>query len=106
MARARQLLADVGTRSRVSIIGRASCLAVSGSGSPSRGRSIRAPRSLVCDEPTGNLDRASAESVADFLVDLHRAQQTMLVVVTHSAALAARFRRRFELNDRRLQQVS
>jgi lipoprotein-releasing system ATP-binding protein len=63
---------------------------------------VREPRLVLCDEPTGNLDRASAESVASLLLDLHRAQQSILVVVTHSAALAARFPMRFELADRQL----
>ena len=65
---------------------------------------VRHPRLLLCDEPTGNLDRASAENVASLLLDLHRRQQTMLVVVTHSETLASRFPIRFELIDRRLQQ--
>lgn len=63
---------------------------------------IQKPSLLLCDEPTGNLDRASAESVADLLANLQKAHDTMLVVVTHSPALAARFPRRFELSDRKL----
>ena len=35
---------------------------------------IRGPRLLLCDEPTGNLDRASADNVASLLLDLHRTQ--------------------------------
>ncbi len=62
---------------------------------------IRQPALLLCDEPTGNLDRASADAVADLLADLQKAHQMMLVVVTHSAALAARFPRRYELSDRK-----
>lgn len=64
---------------------------------------IRQPSLLLCDEPTGNLDRASADAVADILVDLQRRQDTMLVVVTHNPALAARFPRRYELSARRLE---
>src|SRR4051812_13101377 len=64
------------------------------------------PRLLLCDEPTGNLDHASAEHVADLLLDLHRARQTILVVVTHSMALAGKLPRRFELRDGALQQTS
>lgn len=64
---------------------------------------VREPRLVLCDEPTGNLDRTSADGVADLLLALHRDQKTMLVTVTHSPALAARFSRRYELNDRRLQ---
>jgi lipoprotein-releasing system ATP-binding protein len=63
---------------------------------------IRNPRLLLCDEPTGNLDRASADNVASLLLDLHQRQQRILIVVTHSAAMAARFPTRFELVDRRL----
>jgi lipoprotein-releasing system ATP-binding protein len=60
---------------------------------------IRNPVLVLCDEPTGNLDRTSADAVASLLLDLHAARQTMLVVVTHSAALAARFPRRYEMNE-------
>ena len=67
---------------------------------------VRRPRLLLCDEPTGNLDRASADLVADLLLDLHARQRTILVVVTHSAHLADRFPRRFVLADRALKQVS
>ena len=63
---------------------------------------IRQPPLVLCDEPTGNLDRASADAVASLLLTLHREQQTVLVVVTHSAALADRFETKFELTDRRL----
>lgn len=59
---------------------------------------IRGPELLLCDEPTGNLDRASADTVADLLFQLHAAQNTILVVVTHSAALAERFPVRYEMN--------
>lgn len=60
------------------------------------------PALLLCDEPTGNLDRASAEAVAGLLMSLHAQYRTILIAVTHSAALAARFARRYELSDRRL----
>jgi lipoprotein-releasing system ATP-binding protein len=60
---------------------------------------VRQPRLLLCDEPTGNLDRAAAENVTGVLLDLHRRQQTILVVVTHSAELAARLPIRFTLLD-------
>lgn len=67
---------------------------------------IREPRLLLCDEPTGNLDRAAAESVASLILDLHRRQQSILIVVTHSAQLASRFPIRFELVDRELRAVA
>jgi lipoprotein-releasing system ATP-binding protein len=63
---------------------------------------IRQPSLLLCDEPTGNLDSQSADEVANVLVSIQREAKTMMVVVTHSAALAARFDRRFELSGRRL----
>ena len=66
---------------------------------------VRAPRMLLCDEPTGNLDRASADQIAALLLDLHHRQRGVLIVVTHSAQLAARFPIRFELQDRQLHRV-
>jgi lipoprotein-releasing system ATP-binding protein len=66
---------------------------------------IREPLLLLCDEPTGNLDRSAADNVASLLLDLHRDQRTILIVVTHNAELAAKFPRRFELCDRRLRQI-
>jgi lipoprotein-releasing system ATP-binding protein len=65
---------------------------------------IRNPLLLLCDEPTGNLDHNSAETVASLLLDLHKRQETILVVVTHSAELAAKFPTRFELIDGKLNQ--
>ena len=59
---------------------------------------IRNPTLLLCDEPTGNLDRAAADTVADLLLELHAARNTILVVVTHSAALAERFPVRYEMS--------
>ena len=63
---------------------------------------IRGPRLVLCDEPTGNLDPDTATTVADLLLELHRQEQTILIAVTHSAALAARFRIQFALRDRHL----
>jgi putative ABC transport system ATP-binding protein len=60
------------------------------------------PTLLLCDEPTGNLDRAAAENVASVLLDLHRLKNTILVVVTHSASLAEKFPVRFDLLDSKL----
>lgn len=66
---------------------------------------IREPLLLLCDEPTGNLDRHSADTVASLLLDLHHRQQTILVVVTHNAELAARFQLRFELVGGKLRRL-
>ncbi|HTS65383.1 MAG TPA: ABC transporter ATP-binding protein [Candidatus Acidoferrales bacterium] len=63
---------------------------------------IRQPLLLLCDEPTGNLDEASAGTVAELLLDLHRRQETILLVVTHSRDLAARFPTRYELRHANL----
>jgi len=63
---------------------------------------IRRPHLLLCDEPTGNLDEDSAGMVADLLLDLHRLQETMLLVVTHSVGLAGRIPRRYELRHANL----
>jgi lipoprotein-releasing system ATP-binding protein len=59
---------------------------------------IRNPALLLCDEPTGNLDRAAADTVAGLLLELHAQRNTILVVVTHSAALAGRFPVRYEMS--------
>jgi lipoprotein-releasing system ATP-binding protein len=59
---------------------------------------IRDPLLVLCDEPTGNLDRASADTVATLLLDLHAKRKTILIVVTHSTALAERFPARYEMN--------
>jgi lipoprotein-releasing system ATP-binding protein len=67
---------------------------------------VRKPRLLLCDEPTGNLDRRTADGVASLLLSLQQKQQAMLVVVTHSADLAARFPVRFKLSDRALRRVA
>jgi lipoprotein-releasing system ATP-binding protein len=65
---------------------------------------VRSPRLLLCDEPTGNIDAHTAETVADLLLRLHVQQHTMLLVVTHSGALAARFDRRLAMAEGRLQE--
>jgi lipoprotein-releasing system ATP-binding protein len=67
---------------------------------------IRQPKLMLCDEPTGNLDRASAAAVASLLFDLYRRENAILVVVTHSAQLASLLPIRFDLLDRRLMQAT
>ena len=66
---------------------------------------IRRPPLLLCDEPTGNLDHASGDVVASMLFDLHQQQNTILLIVTHNSALAARCPIRFELVGDRLERV-
>ena len=63
---------------------------------------VREPRLLLCDEPTGNLDRVAADNVASVLLDLHRLKKTILIVVTHSVQLAEKIPVRFDLQDSQL----
>ena len=60
---------------------------------------INSPVLLLADEPTGNLDRATAESVGSLLLELNREQNTLLICVTHSPDLASRFPRHCALKD-------
>lgn len=62
---------------------------------------INRPALLLCDEPTGSLDRTAAAAVASLLFELHEAYRTVLVVATHSVELAARCPRRCELLEGR-----
>jgi lipoprotein-releasing system ATP-binding protein len=63
---------------------------------------INGPKLLLADEPTGSLDRASAESLAQLLGELNREEGVALIYVTHAADLAARAGRVLELRDGRL----
>jgi lipoprotein-releasing system ATP-binding protein len=58
---------------------------------------IRDPLVLLCDEPTGNLDRHSAEMVTSLLIDIHQRQRSILIVVTHNLEIARRFPIQFEM---------
>lgn len=60
---------------------------------------INQPNILLCDEPTGNLDTATTETIADLLFELHNAEKNILIVVTHNLALASRFDRHLQLVD-------
>jgi len=64
---------------------------------------IMKPQLVLCDEPTGNLDQKSADAIASLFLELHERQQTILIVVTHNPELAARFPRRLQLKDQRLE---
>ena len=63
---------------------------------------INRPALLLADEPTGNLDQKTADSVGSLLLDLSREQDAILVCVTHSLELASRFSRRGELCEGKL----
>ena len=60
------------------------------------------PRILFADEPTGNLDDATSDQVAELLFRLNSEHQTTLVLVTHDRRLAAHCARRTVLRDGRL----
>jgi lipoprotein-releasing system ATP-binding protein len=57
------------------------------------------PSLILADEPTGNLDRKTAEQVTEVLLDLQKASGAILITVTHSDALAAAMGQRMELVD-------
>ena len=67
---------------------------------------ILKPVLLLADEPTGNLDRSTAKTIGELLLDLHRQERTMLIVVTHSTELAALVPRRMEMNEGKLNPVN
>ena len=60
---------------------------------------INEPMLLLADEPTGNLDRTTAERVAGLMLELQQQEQMMLMVVTHSQRLAAMMSRQCELDE-------
>jgi lipoprotein-releasing system ATP-binding protein len=101
-ARARELLARVGLGERLE-----HRPAELSGGEKQRVALARAlvlkPRLLLCDEPTGNLDASSAEAVAGLLLDLFTREAPVLIVVTHSEALAGRFPDRRRLAEGRLE---
>jgi len=66
---------------------------------------IHHPLLLLADEPTGNLDRHTAQAVSRLLLDLHQQENTVLIVVTHSQDLARIFPSRMEMVDGRLEPV-
>ena len=97
-SRAEQMLAEVGLAGRMSH----RPAALSG-GEQQRCAVARAlvhdPDLVLADEPTGNLDHANSEMVADLLFRLARELETAVVIVTHNRQLAARADRALLLAD-------
>jgi lipoprotein-releasing system ATP-binding protein len=67
---------------------------------------INRPGLILADEPTGLLDQAASDKVADLLLELNRERGVTMVVVTHNTALARRIGRTFELGEGRLKEVT
>lgn len=61
-----------------------------------------APRLILADEPTGNLDAATGRQIIELMFDLNASQGTTLILVTHDEAIAARCARLLRVQDGRL----
>ena len=63
---------------------------------------LRQPTLLLADEPTGNLDRTTADAIVNLLLELQQERNAILIAVTHSESLASRLQCRYALDDGRL----
>lgn len=64
---------------------------------------VMKPKVLLCDEPTGNLDRHSGEAVMELLKRLHKEQGMTIVMVTHDEVLAGKTERILRMCDGRFE---
>ena len=60
---------------------------------------VQAPKLVLADEPTGNLDRKTGEQILTLFMDLNREQGITLIMVTHNLELAGQFERVIEIRD-------
>jgi lipoprotein-releasing system ATP-binding protein len=66
---------------------------------------VSKPACVLADEPTGNLDRVSADLVFELMLSLAAAQRTALVMVTHDSSLASACQRQYRLTNGVLQDL-
>jgi lipoprotein-releasing system ATP-binding protein len=67
---------------------------------------VTKPKCILADEPTGNLDRVTANHVFDLLLEMNEVFNTSLIVVTHDLSLAAKLTRQYQLVDGQLQTIN
>ena len=66
---------------------------------------ITEPRAVLADEPTGNLDRKTADQIFQLMLRLNQELKTTLIVVTHDPYLAGRMDKVYALEDGALQRA-
>jgi lipoprotein-releasing system ATP-binding protein len=66
---------------------------------------IMQPRLLLCDEPTGNLDRDSTATIISLIMEIHERQKNILIVVTHNLEVAGKFEMQYKLADAHLSRI-